>query len=402
VKGDEPVARFGDGLAVGPDLVAAADSAVAQARLPLDGPPDLVFVFVCSQSPDAVEHAARRAMEVAGTPNVIGCGAAGVIGGNHGVEDSSAVSAWAARLPEARIEPFRLETLKFPGEDPDHAQRLAVVGMPQTHDDDVVGVLLADPYTFPVDAFVERSGEVLPGLPLVGGLATGNGGRGTVRMFVDGEIVDSGAVGVVLGGSVMVTTLVSQGARPVGPPMAVTRSEDNVLYELAGTPALTKLEEVVADLPEKERSMVEGGLLIGVAMDEYADQHERGDFLVRGVIGADPEAGALATGDVIDVGRTVRFQVRDAGAADDDLTLMLGDLGLSPVEGALLFSCTGRGRAMFPNSDHDVRLLRGMLGTSGIGGFFAAGEIGPVGGRNHVHGFSASILAFGPAAEERP
>lgn len=396
------MARFGDGLAVGPDLVAAADSAVAQARLPLDGPPDLVFVFVCAQSPEAVERAARRAAEVAGTPNVVGCGAPGVIGGNHGVEDSSAVSAWAARLPDARVEPFRLETLKFPGEDPEAAQRLAVVGMPQTGDDDVVAVLFADPYTFPVDAFVERSGEVLPGLPLVGGLATGTGGRGGARLFAAGETVDSGAVGVLIGGSVMTTAVVSQGARPVGPPMAVTRAEDNILYELAGAPALDKLEEVVSQLPEKERSMIEGGLLIGIAMDEYAEEHERGDFLVRGVIGADPDQRALATGDVIEVGRTVRFQVRDAGAADEDLTLRLSDLDLRPVEGALLFTCTGRGRAMFPNSDHDVRLLRGMLGASGIGGFFAAGEIGPVAGRNHVHGFTASILAFGPGgARER-
>jgi small ligand-binding sensory domain FIST len=393
------VARFGDGLAVGPDLVAAADSAVTQAQAPLDGPPDLVLVFVCSQSTEAVERAARRAMEVAGTANVIGCGAPGVIGGNHGVEDSSAVSAWAARLPEARVEPFRLETLKFPGEDPEAARRLAVVGMPQTSDDDVVAVLLADPYSFPVDAFVERSGEVLPGLPLVGGLATGQGGRGGARLFAAGEVVESGAVGVLLGGSVMTSTVVSQGARPVGPPMAVTRAENNVLYELAGAPALTKLEEVVAALPDKERTLIEGGLLIGVAMDEYAEKHEHGDFLVRSVVGADPAAGALATGDVIDIGRTVRFQVRDAGAADDDLTLMLSRLDLTPIEGALLFSCTGRGRAMFPNSDHDVRLLRSVLGTSGIGGFFAAGEIGPVGGRNHVHGFTASILAFGPGAK---
>jgi small ligand-binding sensory domain FIST len=249
-----------------------------------------------------------------------------------------------------------------------------------------------------VDAFVERSGEVLPGLPLVGGLAAGQAGRGSARMFADGEIVDSGAVGVLLGGSLMTTTVVSQGARPVGPPMVVTRAEDNVLYELAGAPALTKLEEVVAALPDKERALIEGGLLIGVAIDEYADEHEHGDFLVRSVVGADPAAGALATGDIIDIGRTVRFQVRDAGAADEDLTLMLGALDLAPVEGVLLFSCTGRGRAMFPNSDHDVRLLRGVLGTSGIGGFFAAGEIGPVGGRNHVHGFTASILAFGPGA----
>ncbi len=389
--------RFGDGLAVGPNLIAAAESAVSQALTALDGAPDLVFVFVCAQDPGWVERAARRAMEIAGTPNVIGCGAAGVIGGNHGVEESSAVSAWAARLPEVRIEPFRLETLRFPDNNAESMPRLAVVGMPQTGDDDVVAVLLADPYSFPVDAFVERSGEVLPDLPLVGGLATGLGGRGTARLFADGEIVDSGAVGVLLGGSLMASAVVSQGARPIGPTMVVTKSEENILFELAGVPALAKLEEIVSALSARERELIEAGLLIGVAMNEYADRHERGDFLVRGVIGADPEAGAIATGDVIDVGRTVRFHVRDASAADEDLTALLGGLDLAPVEGALLFSCTGRGRAMFPNSDHDVRLVRTMLHTSGIGGFFAAGEIGPVAGRNHVHGFSASILAFGPA-----
>jgi small ligand-binding sensory domain FIST len=393
------MARFGDGLAIGPDLAAAADSAVGQAVAPLDGPPDLVLAFVCAQTPEAVERAARRAMEVARTHNVIGCGAPGVIGGNHGIEDSSAVSAWAARLPGARVEPFRLETLMFPGQDAEGAHRLAVMGMPQTHDDDVVAVLLADPYSFPVDAFVERSDEVLPGLPLVGGLATGQGGRGTARLFADGEIVDSGAVGVLLGGAVTASAMVSQGARPIGPAMAVTKAADNVLYELAGVPALTKLEDIVTDLGERERVLVEGGLLIGVAMDEYAEEHERGDFLVRGVIGADPEVGALATGDVIDIGRTVRFHVRDAAAAEEDLTLLLS--GLDPIEGALLFSCTGRGRSMFPNSDHDVRLLRSVLGATGIGGFFAAGEIGPVGGRNHVHGFTASILAFGSGGEGR-
>jgi small ligand-binding sensory domain FIST len=394
--------RFGDGLAVGPDLVGAAESAVTQAVAPLDGPPDLLFVFVSAPSPDAVEPAARRAMEVAGTPNVIGCGASGVIGGNHGVEGASAVSAWAARLPEARIEPFRLETLKFPASETESLPRLAVVGMPQTRDDDVVAVLLADPYTFPVDAFVERSGEVLPGLPLVGGLATGHGGRGTTRLFADGEIVNSGAVGVLLGGSLMTSTVVSQGARPIGPPMVVTKAEDNILYELAGMPALAKLEEIVAGLPDGERGLVEAGLLIGVAMDEYAEEHERGDFLVRGVIGADPEVGALAAGEIIEVGQTVRFHVRDAGAADEDLTHLLGDLDLAPIEGALLFSCSGRGRAMFPNSDHDVRALRDVLGRPGIGGFFAAGEIGPVAGRNHVHSFTASILAFGPGGKEGP
>jgi small ligand-binding sensory domain FIST len=384
------VARFGDGLALGPDLVTSAESAVTQALAPLDGPADLVFVFICGEDPEAVERAGRRAMEIAGTSNVIGCSATGVIGGNRGIEESSAVSAWAAMLPGTRVEPFKLDTLRT-------EQRMVIMGMPEGRDDDVVAVLLADPYTFPVDAFVERSGEVLPGLPLTGGLASGMRGRGSVRLFMGGEVADSGAVGIVLSGSLMASTVVSQGCRPIGPTMIVTKAEDNLVHELAGVPALTKLEQTVTDLPESERELVSSGLMLGVAMNEYADEHERGDFLVRGVVGADADSRAIAVSDVIEVGRTVRFQVRDAATAAEDLTLLLGDLDLAPIEGALLFSCNGRGRAMFASADHDVRLVRRTFAADGVGGFFAAGEIGPVGGRNHVHGFTASILAFGPS-----
>ncbi|WP_119727316.1 FIST signal transduction protein [Thermomonospora amylolytica] len=387
------MARFGDGLALGPDLTGAAESSVRQALAPLTAPPDLVCVFMVAEDSDAVAQAARRAAAVAreaGARVVVGCNGSGVIGGSRGVEETSAVSAWAGSLPEARLEAFRLETLR--AED-----RLVVVGMPEGHDDDVVGMLLADPYSFPVDAFVERSAEAMPGLPLVGGLAGGLG-AGRTRLLLNDEVFDDGAVGVVLGGPVTAATVVSQGARPIGPDMVVTKADENVLYELAGMPALEKLEQIVLTLPEEEQEMAARGLLIGVAMDEYAEEHEHGDFLVRGVVGADTDTGAIAIGDVVEVGRTVRFQVRDAGAADEDLAELLNRFDLSPVEGALLFSCNGRGRAMFPNSDHDVKLLRRTFGPAGVGGFFAAGEIGPVSGRNHVHGFTASILAFGPAA----
>ncbi|WP_242900937.1 FIST signal transduction protein [Actinomadura terrae] len=385
------MARFGDGLALGPDLTSAAGSAVEQALAPLSAAPDLVCVFVRGDDPEEVEAAARHAAGAAAPALVLGCSASGVIGAGRGVEDSGAVSAWAAVLPGARLDPFRLETLKAD-------DRLIVVGMPEGQEDDVVGVLLADPYSFPVDAFVERSDDVLPGLPLVGGIADGEV-RGGTRLFVGGDVYSDGAVGVVLGGPLAAATVVSQGARPIGPDMVVTRADENVLYELAGVPALEKLEQIVALLPEEEQEMAGQGLLIGVAMNEYADEHEHGDFLVRGVVGADAGSGAIAIGDVVEVGRTVRFQVRDAGAAEEDLAALLDRFDLGPVEGALLFSCNGRGQAMFPDSDHDAKVLDRAFGPAGIGGFFAAGEIGPVSGRNHVHGFTASILAFGRPGE---
>ncbi|MFB4296050.1 FIST N-terminal domain-containing protein [Actinomadura sp. NTSP31] len=385
------MARFGDGLALGPDLSSAAVSAVEQALAPLSAPPDLVCVFISGDDPEEIAAAARRAALSAAPALMIGCSASGVIGGGRGVEDAGAVSAWAAVLPGARLEAFRLETLK--AED-----KLIVVGMPEGQDDDVVGLLLADPYSFPVDAFVERSDDALPGLALVGGLAEA-GEHGDARLFVDGDVHEDGAVGVVIGGAVSAATVVSQGARPIGPDMVVTKADENVLYELAGVPALEKLEQIVLDLPEEEQELAGSGLLIGVAMDEYADEHERGDFLVRGVVGADTDSGAIAIGDVVDVGRTVRFQVRDAGAAEEELSALLDRFDLAPVEGALLISCNGRGQAMFPDSDHDAKVLDRAFGPAGVGGFFAAGEIGPVAGRNHVHGFTASILAFGRAED---
>jgi small ligand-binding sensory domain FIST len=303
---------------------------------------------------------------------------------------SAAVSVWAAQLPDARLRSFHLEVLRT-------SESIAVVGMPVQQADDVAALLFADPYSFPVDGFVEQSNETLPGLAISGGLASGLRGAGSTRVMVDGRVRDRGAVGVVLGG-VSSTPAVSQGCRPVGPAMTVTAAEGNVLLGLAGRPALEKLEEVVAGLPPEEQALVTTGLQVGIAMDEYADEHTVGGFLVRGVAGADPDRGGLVVGDLVDVGRTVQFQVRDAATAAADLKVVLGAAGAvdaAGTAGALLFSCTGRGARLFGSADHDVLAVRAGLGTDSVAGFFAAGEIGPVGGRNHLHGFTASVLAVG-------
>ncbi len=381
---------FADGLAQGADLVAAAETAVAQATAPLGGrAPDLLAVFVCHPDPDTVAATGERAMQVAGARVSIGCGAGGVIGDGRAVEAAPAVSVWAALLPDARLTPFRLDAGRTEG-------GIVVGGMPHRADDDVVAVVLADPFTFPIQGFVEQSADALAGLPLVGGLASAPGGAGATRLFLDGQVHERGVVGVMLGGHVAVRTLVSQGCRPIGPTMTVTAAEGPQLRGLAGVPAYQKLEEIIRDLDEAERTLVGRGLHLGVVMDEYADEHRQGDYLIRGVVGADPDDGSITVGDVVEVGRTVRFQVRDAESAGSDLDGMMarfrreGETG-----GALLFSCNGRGRAMFPSADHDVLALRRGLDPDGVAGFFAGGEIGPVGDRNHLHGFTASVLAFG-------
>jgi small ligand-binding sensory domain FIST len=221
-------------------------------------------------------------------------------------------------------------------------------------------------------------------------------------LFLGQEALDRGAVGVLLGGPVGARTLVSQGCRPVGPAMTVTAADGNVILELAGVPALRKLEEILGNLEPGDQALASTGLQMGIAIDEYAEEHEQGDFLVRGIAGSDDDRQGIVVGDLVAVGSTVRFQLRDAAAADEDLRSSLDRFrrssSLDTVEGVLLFSCNGRGAQLFASADHDVAMVRESLGVDGVAGFFAAGEIGPVGGRNHVHGLTASILAFGSGA----
>jgi small ligand-binding sensory domain FIST len=385
--------RIGDGLALGDDLMSAVDHAVASALAPLEGArPDLACVFVSGGTPAQAAAALAHAAEQIGARNSVGCTAQGVIAAGQGIEGASGVSVWVASLPQVSVRAFHLEVLRT-------SDSIAVLGMPDCRDNDVVGVLLADPWSFPVDGFVEHSHDSLRGLPLIGGLASGAENAGETRLLVDGHVHERGAVGVVLGGDLSVHALVSQGCRPIGRPMTVTRADDETILELAGLSALQQAKDAVSMLPEHDQPLALRGLHLGIAIDEYVDEHAAGDFLVRGIAGADHVSGSISVGEPVEVGSTVQFLLRDAAAADEDLAEVLAAfrsrIGLEGLAGALLFSCNSRGRAMFATPDHDVSAVRDLLGIENVAGFFAAGEIGPVGGRNHLHGFTATVLAFG-------
>lgn len=383
---------IGDGLGLDADLLRAAEQACRQALEPLGAhPPDLVCAFVSGGEPDQVSAAGERVAAITGAQAMVGCTAGGVIGAGRGVEGRAAVSVWAAQLPGATVRSFHLEVMQAD-------EGMAVIGLPERTPRDSVAVLLTDPYTFPTDGFVSRANDALDGLAIAGGLASG---AGATWLWADGRSYDRGAVGVMVGGNdVVARTVVSQGCRPIGPAMTVTSAHGNVLVELAGRPALQKIEEILAMLPPADQALASSGLHLGIALDEYAEEHDRGDFLIRGILGLDPGSSGVVVGDLVEVGATVRLQVRDADAADEDLRALLGAFrGKNrPVAGALLFSCNGRGEHLFGSSlggaDHDVAVVRRELKTSGVAGFFAGGELGPVAGRNHLHGFTASVLAF--------
>lgn len=382
----------GAGLSTHEDGREAARAALDAALAPLGGrPADLVFLFVSPQHEDEQRAIIDVATERVEGATVLGCSAGGVIGAHREIEDAPAVVAWAASLPGIGVQPFRLT---FQRED-DHAIIEGLEDLPSPADEPVM-VMLADPFSFPADVLLDHLNDTHAGIPIVGGMASGGLEAGRNSLYFNDEILRDGAVGAILTGGGM-TTVVSQGCRPVGRTYAVTRAERNVLFEMGGAPAMTRIEELYAESTDRDQLLIRRGLHVGSAITETKPELGRGDFLVRNVVGVDQDTGAIAISDVVEVGRTVQFQVRDAESAREDLRVVLErerSARPSDVAGALLFSCNGRGSALFGQPDHDVNAVRRAFGDVPVAGFFAAGEIGPVAGRNFLHGFTASILLF--------
>jgi len=384
--------RVGAGLSTHENGREAASAALDAALAPLGGrPADLVFLFVSPQHEDEQRAIIDVATERVEGATVLGCSAGGVIGATREIEDAPAVAAWAASLPGIGVQPFRLT---FQRED-DHAIIEGLEDLPSRGEEPVM-VMLADPFSFPADVLLDHLNETSAAIPIVGGMASGGLEAGRNSLYFNDEILRDGAVGAILTGGGM-TTVVSQGCRPVGRTYAVTRAERNVLFEMGGAPAMTRIEELYAESTERDQLLIRRGLHVGSAITETKPELGRGDFLVRNVVGVDRDTGAIAISDVVEVGRTVQFQVRDAESAREDLRLVLErERSARPedVAGALLFSCNGRGSALFGQPDHDVNAVRRAFGDVPVAGFFAAGEMGPVAGKNFLHGFTASILLF--------
>jgi small ligand-binding sensory domain FIST len=228
-------------------------------------------------------------------------------------------------------------------------------------------------------------------------MASGGAGPGENRLLLDGQCLNAGGAGVIVRGGPQIHSVVSQGCRPIGNTFVVTKAEDNVIVELGGKTALSRLEQTYAGLSEDDRQLIRRGLHVGIAMNEYKPAFSRGDFLITNVLGADRESGAIAIGNFVRMGQTVQFHIRDADAADEDLRQLLAmqrEKLAGVPRGALLFSCNGRGTRLFPRPNHDASVIQELCGPLPLGGFFAQGELGPVGGRNYIHGFTASMALF--------
>jgi len=354
--------------------------------------PDLVLMFASRFGPSRFEELVQRVAAQSGANCLLACIAEGVAAGAREYEEGPAAAALGALLPGAAIRPFAARFEQTPdGVVCDGLPEVPAAGAPR------VVLFLGDPRQCAIDSLISRLEDDYPEVPLLGGMASGTGSNRAHCLALDGQVVDAGGVGVLLHGNVPLRSIVSQGCRPIGPTFVVTQAQRNVIFELGGKAALSRLEETYAGLNEHDRKLIQQGLHVGLAIDEYKSSFGRGDFLIANVLGADKESGAIALGNLVRTGQTVQFHIRDAEAADDDLRTLLGSPTLGPrgaPAAALLFSCNGRGRNMFPRADHDARVIQELCGPLPLAGMFARGELGPVGRKNFIHGFTASVVLF--------
>jgi small ligand-binding sensory domain FIST len=355
--------------------------------------PDISFLFVNHAHQDAFSQLASRICEATGTKMLIGCTGETIVGGDQEIETGPALSLWSAILPGARVEPFAANFERT-------VDGIVTSGLPSfsSEEPDLRAVfLLADNFSSAPHTVLDHVDAEAPGVPVLGGMASGGHRAGENRLFYNSHEVRHGAIGLIIRGGPPIRSVVSQGCRPVGTHYVVTRAEGNVVHALGGLPPVQRIQELYDHLSERDAGLVRMGLHLGLAMSEYQDRFERGDFLISNLIGADAETGSIAIGAPVRVGQTVRFHVRDAETADEDLRGLLDAdraAQLTRPQAGLLFSCNGRGTRLFSQPNHDAAAVQKVAGPIPLTGFFAQGELGPISGRNFLHGFTASIALF--------
>jgi small ligand-binding sensory domain FIST len=382
--------KAGEALVLAADPGEAGRLAARQALASLGGvSPSFAALFASAHFLRSAQLLLDAVGEETGPIPLIGCVAQAVVGGAREVESEPAVSLWLA-ADLGPVETFAMEFVRT-------ASGGAFGGYRFGREPAGVHLMISDPFTFPAGDLLAHLNQHVPGAVVMGGMASGGLRLRQSRLFLDGRVLTQGAVGAHLPRA-EVHPLVAQGCRPVGDPYTVTRADGNVIFEVGGRPPLVRLQELAAALPGPERDLLDQGAHLGIVIDEYQAEPRQGDFLVRGIAGADPGSGAIAVGEQVQAGQTVQFHVRDARSADEDLRRVLereaAALGGRQAAGALLFTCTGRGTRLFPEPDHDTGLLAQVLGQIPVAGFFCDGELGPVGGQNFLHTFTASTALF--------
>jgi len=359
-------------------------------RHELGGPATCAFAFVTPDYLHRLEDFTEIVRVYGHVSDLFGASAASLIGRGIEPEGVPGFTLLGLRMDEAEVS-----VATFVGSDLGAADGPASWRAKVGNRDPKGWVLLADPFEIQSEEWVDEWNRAFPGARCAGGLASGSGNEQTTAVFHNEQMVN-GALAVGFDGPFSMLPLVTQGCRPIGEPLPVTKAEANVIYTLGSRPAYEALEAAFAGLADAEKEVAQGNLFAGLAGNEYVEDFKAGDFLVRNIIGADPNNGAVVIGGYPRLGQTVQYQFRDKSSASREMKLEL-ELTAERGEGfaaSLLFSCLGRGKRFFGRPHHDAKLVQQIMGSHPSTGFFCSGEIGPVGAQTCIHGYSAAGMFF--------
>lgn len=378
------------------DTRTAAMEIAERVQADLNGSCDLAVMFGSFHHCAAFADAASILRTTINPRVLLGCTGESVLGEDRELDGRSGLTAIAFRMPGVDLHIWD-HTPDRPMPVNDAQATAQHIGASADHR---VTMILADPFTTRTKEMMYAINDCRGAgrsVPIVGGLASAARHPGRNVLILNETARPAGAVGVTISGNVEVDFIVSQGCRPIGKPFVITKAKDNAILELGGRRAIDVIQETVSELPEQDKQLLSGGLLLGVVINEQKTRFGRGDFLVRNILGVNQQVGGILAGDKFKMGRTVQLHVRDAKTASEDLSLLLDaqQFGEKPF-GGLLFSCNGRGARLFGQPGHDLNLFHKRLGDVPIAGFFAGGEIGPVGNRSYMHSHTASAALFRP------
>ena len=402
---DAPVQLgFAAAMSEAPDPADAVGEVIASLHSQLADGVDLLLWFASADHRGALASIAGLLEDAIRPRAMLGTLARGVIGQGRELEQGPAISALGARLPGVHVHPFTLDAARSARLTRyRRALRNTIAGGAPAGEQRAV-LMLVDPFSTPLVKLLPAIDDLVRPAPVYGALVNAGKQAGENRIMAGATMMTQGAAGVTLSGPLAVHNVVSPGCRPIGRPLVITRAKRHVVQQLAGRNALSLVRELAGELDEHDRALVEEtGLLVGRVIDEHKPRFGRGDFLIRSLVGVDPDAGYIAIGDPqIRVGQTIQFHLRDQEAAATDLAMLLDAQRLyGPAAGAMLFSGATRGSQLYDEPDADTAMIRQALGGEvPLAGCFAAGEIGAVGGRSHVHNHTVNLLTFRAMEEE--
>jgi len=392
--------KWASAISTQENIVSCIEETIESIRKKLDGvEPHLTIIFVSPHYGGDIEKIPELIRERLSPGILFGCTGGGIIGAGEEVEQQPAFSITCAHLPEVEIQTIYSDTMNLPDQDSSPRIWREWLNLPQEKAPQFL--FLADPFSFHGEEFLSGIDFAYSASKKVGGLASGARQPGGNRLFLDQEIYDKGLIGLALCGNIQLDTIVAQGCRPIGAPMNITKCDRQLIRELDGRPPMEILQEIYDTLNEKDRELLQTSLFLGIEMDPMNDNPKQGDFLIRNLMGADRETGGISIGALLREGQLVQFHLRDKGMSSEDLNMVLTryqeENDYQSAEGALLFSCLGRGQYLYGKPNHDSNLFQEKLGEMPLGGFFCNGEIGPVGSSTFLHGYTSSFGIFRPS-----